>query len=119
MNKSPQLKAPNEVTDADVALDAEERAAVRARAVRPALEMGVIGTCVWYLIWFLTPNSFSIWTGLLAFPAAVALGYGVARLMLQRQVNAILLRRKNLVRHARELKKAQAKTQATQPMERT
>jgi hypothetical protein len=90
------------ITDAHVALNAGERAAVRNRAIRTAIELGVIGTLCWYAFWIVRPNDISVWAGFLAFPISSAVGYCFARLRLQRQVNEILVRRKNLVRPSRQ-----------------
>jgi hypothetical protein len=110
MITSPKLGAADApISDAEVALSAEEQEAVCRRAIRPAIELGVIGTLCWYGIWIVTPNHISIWAGLLAFPVALALGYCFSRLMLRRQVNAILVRRKNLVRLSRQFR-SQANT---------
>jgi hypothetical protein len=92
------------VTDAQVALDPRERAAVRNRAIRAAIKLGAIGTLCWYAVWMVTPNDISVWAGFLAFPISLALGYCFAGLMLQRQVNEILVRRKNLVRLSRQFR---------------
>jgi hypothetical protein len=92
------------ITDAQMALNAGERAAVRNRAIRAAIELGVIGTLCWYVFWMVTPNDISVWAGFLAFPISLAVGYCFARLMLQRQVNEILVRRKNLVRLSRQFR---------------
>jgi hypothetical protein len=102
MAKSNAANAP--ITDAEVALSAGERAAVRNRAIRPAIDLGVIGTLCWYVFWIVTPNSISVWAGLLAFPISIAVGYCFARLMLRRQVNEILVRRQNLLRLSRQLR---------------
>jgi hypothetical protein len=92
------------ISDAEVALDTQEQEAVRRRAIRPAIELGVVGTLCWYVFWIVTPNSISVWAGLLAFPISIAVGYCFARLMLRRQVNEILVRRKNLVRLSRQFR---------------
>jgi len=91
----------------EVQLSPEEHREVFAptRGMPTALKLALAATACWYVVWFVFSIDVSVWAGLAVFSTACVLGYGLARLLLQRAVADELHRRGQLLKFSSEYKK--------------
>jgi hypothetical protein len=84
----------------EVGLSPEERreAFAPTRGIPTALKLALATTACWYVVWFAFAIDVSAWVGLAVFIIACVLGYGLARLLLQRAVADELRRRSELLK---------------------
>ena len=91
----------------EVGLSPEERreAFAATRGMPTALKLALAATVFWYVVWFAFSIDVSAWAGFAVFSIACVLGYGLARLLLQRAVADEMRRRGELLKFTHEYKK--------------
>jgi hypothetical protein len=91
----------------EVGLSPEEHREVfaPARGMPTALKLALAATACWYVVWFVFSIDVSVWAGFAVFSIACILGYGLARLLLQRAVADEMRRRGELLKLSARLKK--------------